>query len=88
MRAATAEPLSTRAGYVYNWRDGIGYYIAPNNTRNVFYIDYLSKGSYVIEYDVKIQKPGKFTVGNAVMQCLYAPTFRATTTSATFTVQE
>ena len=87
MRAATVEPVSTRGGYTYNWRDDIGYYAAPGNTRNVFYIDRLSKGSYAIEYEVKVQKPGRFTVGNAVMQCLYAPAFRATTTSATLTVE-
>ena len=87
MRAATVEPLSTHAGFLYNWRDDIGYYVAPGNTRNVFYIYRLSKGSYVIEYDVKVQKPGHFTVGNAVMQCLYAPAFRATTPSMTITVE-
>ena len=87
MRAATFEPVSTRGGYTYNWRDDIGYYTAPGNTRNVFYIDRLSKGSYAIEYEVKVQKPGRFTVGNAVMQCLYAPAFRATTTSAVITVE-
>ena len=88
MRAATFEPASTRAGYIYNWRDDIGYYIAPGNTRSVFYIDRLSKGSYVIEYDVNVQKPGRFTVGNAVMQCLYAPAFRATTSSAVIEVED
>ena len=88
MRAATVEPVNTRAGYSYNFRDDIGYYTAPGNSRNVFYIDRLSKGSYVIEYDVHVQKPGRFTVGNAVMQCLYAPAFRATTGSATLTVEK
>ena len=86
-RAATVEPVSTRAGYSYNWRDDIGYYTAPGNTRNVFYIDRLSKGSYIIEYDVNVQKPGTFTVGNAVMQCLYAPAFRATTGGAVIVVE-
>lgn len=86
-RAATVEPVSTHAGYTYNWRDDIGYYAAPGNTRNVFYIDRLSKGSYVIEYEVNVLKPGRFTVGNAVMQCLYAPAFRATTTSALINVE-
>ena len=87
MRAATMEPLSTHAGYTNNWRAGIRFYSAPGNTRNVFYIDRLDKGTYTIEYDVKLQKPGRFTVGNAVMQCLYAPAFRATTTSAVITVE-
>ena len=87
MRAATMEPVSTAAGYSYNWRDDIGYYAAPGNTRNVFYIDRLSKGSYRIEYEVNVQKPGRFQEGIAVMQCLYAPAFRATTSSATLTVE-
>lgn len=88
MRPATVEPMSTRGGFIYNWRDDIGYYVAPGNTRNVFYIYRLSKGSYVIEYDVKVQKPGHFTVGNAVMQCMYAPAFRATTESAVIEVAQ
>ncbi len=87
MRAATMEPVNTAAGYSYNWRDDIGYYAAPGNTRNVFYIDRLSKGSYRIEYEVNVQKPGRFQEGIAVMQCLYAPAFRATTTSATIIVE-
>ena len=87
MRAATMEPLSTRGGYTYNWRDGIGYYSAPGNTRNVFYIDRLSKGSYRMEYEVHVRKPGRFQEGIAVMQCLYAPAFRATTSSAVITVE-
>ena len=87
MRASTVEPVSTHAGFSYNWHDDIGYYAAPGNTRNVFYIYRLSKGTYVIEYDVRVQKPGHFTVGNAVMQCLYAPAFRATTPSMTINVE-
>lgn len=87
MRAATMEPVSTAAGYSYNWRDDIGYYAAPGNTRNVFYIDRLSKGSYRIEYEVNVQKPGRFQEGIAVMQCLYAPAFRATTSSAVIVVE-
>lgn len=88
MRAATVEPVSTAAGYRYNWRDDIGYYDATGYTRNVFYIERLSKGSYRLEYEVKVQKPGRFNAGIAVIQCLYAPQFRATTTSATLTVAE
>ncbi len=87
MRAATFEPVSTAAGYIYNLRDDIGYYVAPGNTRNVFYIDRLNKGSYRIEYEVNVQKPGRFQGGIAVMQCLYAPAFRATTASTVITVE-
>jgi hypothetical protein len=87
MRAATMEPQSTRAGYIYNRSADVGYYVAPGNTRNMFYIDRLSKGSYIMEYDVKVQKPGRFQEGIAVIQCLYAPEFRATTGGALLTVE-
>ncbi len=87
MRAASFEPVSTRAGYSYNFRDDIRYYSAPGNTRSDFYIDRLSAGSYVIEYEVNVQKPGTFQGGNAVLQCLYAPAFRATTESLRVTVE-
>ncbi len=87
MRAATMEPQSTRAGYIYSRQSDIGFYTAPGNTRNVFYIDRMSKGSYVMEYDVKVQKPGHFQEGIAVIQCLYAPEFRATTGGTMLTVE-
>ena len=87
MRPATFEPVSTRAGYLYNWADDIAYYVAPGGTRNVFYIDRLGKGSYIIEYEVTVQKPGQYMAAPAVMQCLYAPQFRATTESSTITAQ-
>lgn len=86
-RAATMEPKSTRAGYTFNWRDDISFYAAPGNTRSVFYIDRLSKGSYKLQYDVYVQKPGRFQEGIATIQCLYAPAFRATTTGAVLTVE-
>lgn len=86
-RAATFEPVSTRAGYNMNRRDGIAYYTAPENTRNVFYIDRLEKGSYVIEYEVTVLKPGQFMVAPAVLQCLYAPAFRVTTSAQSITVE-
>lgn len=86
-RAATMEPLSTRAGYTFNWRDDISFYAAPGNTRNVFYIDRLNKGSYRLEYVVYVQKPGRFQEGIATIQCLYAPAFRATTPGAVITVE-
>ena len=87
MRAATMEPLTTRAGYIYNWKQDLGMYSAPGNTRNAFYIDRLSKGTYLMEYEVKVQKPGRFQEGIATIQCLYAPEFRATTTGAVITVE-
>lgn len=86
-RAATFEPVSTRAGYNLNRWDGIAYYTAPENTRNVFYIDRLEKGNYVIEYEVTVQKPGQFMVAPAVLQCLYAPAFRATSESQSVAVE-
>ena len=86
MRAASFEPVSTSAGRRWGMGSGISYYAAPGNSCNDFYIDRMEKGSYRIEYDLYVQKPGIYQAGLAVMQCLYAPAFRATTKAQTVSV--
>ena len=86
MRAASFEPVNTSAGRRWGMGSGISYYAAPENSCNNFYIDRMEKGSYRIEYDLNVQKPGVYQAGLAVMQCLYAPAFRATSTAQTVSV--
>ncbi len=40
-----------------------------------FFIDYLPKGTYVFEYDLRVQLKGKYQSGVAEIQCMYAPEF-------------
>ncbi len=75
-RAACLEPVSTASGWV--WSAGLSYYVAINNSHNAVYIDRLEKGKYIIDADYYVTNPGSFTLAPSVLQCLYAPEFRAT----------
>lgn len=75
-RAACLEPVTTASGW--SWSRGFGYYVAVNNSHDAVYIDRLDKGKYTIESTYYVTNPGTFTLAPAVLQCLYAPEFRAT----------
>ena len=75
-RAACLEPVSTASGWVWGW--GLSYYVAVNNSHNAVYIDRMEKGKYTIDADYYVTNPGTFTLAPSVLQCLYAPEFRAT----------
>ena len=74
-RAACLEPVSTASGWVWG---SLHYYVAVNNSHEAIYIDRLEKGKYTIDADYYVTNPGTFTLAPSVLQCLYAPEFRAT----------
>ncbi|MBR5353524.1 MAG: hypothetical protein IK126_07390 [Bacteroidales bacterium] len=84
-RAACLEPVSTASGWV--WTNGLSYYVAINNSHNAVYIDRLEKGKYIIDTDYYVTNPGTFTLAPSVLQCLYAPEFRATSPGQRITVK-
>ena len=86
-RAASMEPVSTDAGYTYNFTHDILYYRAPTNTSDDLYIERLESGSYTIEYDLYVQKTGTYSMGLATIQCLYAPAYRSLTPNTVITVE-
>ncbi len=86
MRPACFEPVSTEAGR--RWDGGLSYYAAPGNTVSRFYVDHVEKGTYRLEYDVYVTNPGLFRTGAATVQCLYAPEFRASSTTGVVEVSE
>lgn len=73
MRASGSEPVNVLSGY--KWQDGLGYYEATKDASTNFFIDYLPKGTYVMEYSLYISQAGVFSVGIANIQCMYAPEF-------------
>ena len=83
-RAACLEPVSTSSGWV--WSSGLSYYVAINNSHNAVYIDRMEKGKYVIDADYYVTNPGSYTLAPSVLQCLYAPEFRATSRGQRMTV--
>lgn len=73
MRASGSEPVNVLSGY--KWQDGLGYYEATKDASTNFFIDYLAKGTYVLEYPLYVSQAGVFSVGIASIQCMYAPEF-------------
>ena len=74
-RGSGMEPVNVLSRY--KWQDGLGYYEATKDAASHFYIDYLPKGTYVFEYEVRIQLAGEYQTGFAEIQCMYAPEFNS-----------
>lgn len=84
-RAACLEPVNTASGWRWNWT-GVSWYVAVGDKVTCCYIDRLEKGRYTIESDTYVTHSGSFVLAPAVLQCLYAPEFRATSPGERLTV--
>lgn len=73
MRAAGLEPFNDLSGYRYS--GGLGFYSSIQDVARNFYINRLSRGSYVLEYELKVSNGGSFSSGIATIQSFYAPEF-------------
>jgi uncharacterized protein YfaS (alpha-2-macroglobulin family) len=73
MRAAGFEPINVFSQY--KWQDGLGYYESTGDAATNFFMDYLRKGTYVFEYDMRVTHYGDFSNGITTIQCMYAPEF-------------
>ena len=73
VRASGFEPMDVLSGY--KWSGGIGYYQSTKDLASHFFIVYLPRGKYVIEYPVTVAQAGHYSEGLASVQCMYAPEF-------------
>lgn len=73
MRASGLEPINVFSRY--KWQDGLGYYESTKDAATNFFIDYLPKGTYVFEYDLRVSHFGDFSNGITTIQSMYAPEF-------------
>ncbi len=73
MRAAGFEPINVFSQY--KWQDGLGYYESTKDASTHFFFDYLPKGVYVFEYDLRVSNAGEFSNGISTIQSMYAPEF-------------
>ncbi len=85
-RGSGMEPTNVISRYKY--QDGLAYYEATKDTATHFYIDYLPKGTYVFEYDLRVQHQGVYQSGMAEIQCMYAPEFNSHSESFVIKVTE
>jgi uncharacterized protein YfaS (alpha-2-macroglobulin family) len=73
MRASGLEPINTLSQF--KWQDGLGYYESTKDASTNFFIEYLPKGVYVFEYDLRVNNSGNFSNGITTIQSMYAPEF-------------
>ena len=84
-RGSGTEPVAVLSRY--HFQDGLYYYQSMRDTAGHFYIDYLPKGTYVFEYALRVQHRGRYQMGHAQIQCLYAPEFNSHSGSVTLDVE-
>ncbi len=73
MRASGLEPVNVLSQY--KWQDGLGYYESTKDASTNFFFDYLPKGIYVFEYDLRVNNAGDMSNGITTIQSMYAPEF-------------
>ncbi|MFI0428205.1 carboxypeptidase-like regulatory domain-containing protein [Mariniflexile sp. HMF6888] len=73
MRAAGLEPVNVLSQY--KWQDGLGYYESTKDASTNFFFDYLPKGIFVFEYDLRVNNAGNMSNGITTIQSMYAPEF-------------
>ncbi len=73
MRASGLEPVNVLSHY--KWQDGLGYYESTKDASTNFFFDYLPKGVFVFEYDLRINNAGDMSNGITTIQSMYAPEF-------------
>lgn len=76
-RPACFEPVDQLSHY--ECKDGVCYYQETKDAVTNLYFDFLPKGTYVISYDVWVDRPGSYHNGISTIQCLYAPQWVANT---------
>ncbi len=74
-RAAGLEPSTQLSQYRYE--GGLGFYFSPDDLAVHYFIDYLPRGTYTLEYDLFVNHAGDFSNGLSVLQSMYAPEFSA-----------
>ncbi|ULQ56617.1 MG2 domain-containing protein [Flavihumibacter rivuli] len=73
MRASALEPTNVLSGY--KWQGRLGYYESTRDASTNFFIDYLPKGTHVLNYTMFVSHAGVFSNGISTIQCMYAPEF-------------
>ncbi len=74
-RASGTEPTQTLSQY--RSQDGLSYYEVTRDLSSNFFISHMSRGTYVLEYDLRVNLEGTYSSGIATVQCLYAPALTA-----------
>lgn len=75
LRAAGFEPINVLSQYKY--QDGLGYYESTKDVATHFFMDWMQKGIYVFEYEMRATIAGNFSNGITSIESMYAPEFKS-----------
>ncbi len=73
-KAAGFEARQTISGNHYST---VSYYQVNKDASTDIFIDFLPKGTHVFEYEIFASGRGELSTGAAIVECMYAPIFRA-----------
>lgn len=79
MRASGFEPVDVLSEY--NYKDGLWFYKSTKDVATHFFFDSIKPGTYVLEYDVRVNNQGSFSGGITSIQSMYAPEYSSHTNS-------
>ncbi len=85
MRAAGFEPVNVISSY--KWQDGLGYYESTKDASTNFFFDYLPKGVFIFEYDLRVNNKGDFSNGITSIKSMYAPEFSSHSKGVRISIQ-
>ncbi|GEM_PF-1342988 len=83
-KAAGFEARQAISGYQYST---VSYYQVNKDVATEIFIDYLPKGTHIFEYEIFASGKGELFVGAAIVECMYAPSFRANSGGGKFLVK-
>ncbi len=83
-RAAAFEPVDQLPGYEYS--EGVAFYRENSDAATRFFIQYMPKGTYMLQYELNVNNAGVFTSGLATIQSQYAPAMTAHSSGTLLTV--
>ena len=84
-RPSGAEPVVGLSRYKF--QDDVACYQTTLDTATHFFIDRLPRGSHVFQYSMRAVHKGKYQIGMASIQCMYAPEFNGHSESGTLNVE-
>ncbi|ULT29109.1 hypothetical protein KUH03_38080 [Sphingobacterium sp. E70] len=81
-RPAGVEPVYSPSGY--QWRKN--YYFSSKDASTNYFMDRLSKGRSIYEYEVKANNLGTFNSGITTIESMYDPGVNARSTNTILTI--
>ncbi|CAM3973635.1 MG2 domain-containing protein [Flavobacterium antarcticum] len=86
LRASCLEPVDVISKY--EWKGNFSYYKSTKDVSTNFFFDRLQKGTYIVEYDLRVTNLGNFNNGISTFQSMYAPEFSAHSENSKVIVKE